>query len=142
MKKNQLPEKAKELLEKGSVLITGADIKDGVVERIQVYFADDGEAVMDIISKDDLVQNFPDEGVFALCTAADGKSGEFRQVGTDGSQIDGDGNVLIRGKAYPGAALEIVGFHAVGKHGAAVLIVGQSAHGGLVGTVCGDQIAI
>lgn len=80
MKKNQLPEKAKELLEKGSVLITGADIKDGVVERIQVYFADDGEAVMDIISKDDLVQNFPDEGVFALCTAADGKSGEFRQV--------------------------------------------------------------
>ena len=70
MKKSQLPEKAKELLENGSVLITGADIKEGVVERIQVYFADEGEAVMDIISKDDLVQNFPDEGVFALSTAA------------------------------------------------------------------------
>ena len=66
MKKNQLPEKAKELLENGSVIITGTDIKDGIVERIQVYFADDGEAVMDIISKDDLVQNFPDEGVFVL----------------------------------------------------------------------------
>ena len=80
MKKSQLPEKAKELLENGSVLITGADIKDGVVERIQVYFADEGEAVMDIISKDDLVQNFPDEGVFALSTAASGASGEWKKV--------------------------------------------------------------
>lgn len=80
MKKNQLPEKAKELLESGAVLITGADIKDSVAERIQVYFASEGEAVMDIISKDDLVQNFPDEGVFALSTAADGRSGEFRKV--------------------------------------------------------------
>ena len=80
MKKSQLPEKAKELLENGSVLITGADIKDGVVERIQVYFADEGEAVMDMISKDDLVQNFPDEGVFALSTAASGASGEWKKV--------------------------------------------------------------
>ena len=80
MKKNQLPGKAKELLESGAVLITGADIKDSVAERIQVYFASEGEAVMDIISKDDLVQNFPDEGVFALSTAADGRSGEFRKV--------------------------------------------------------------
>ena len=66
MKKSQLPEKAKELLEKGAVLITGADYINGAAERIQVYFADDGEAVMDIISKDDLVQNFPDEGVYVL----------------------------------------------------------------------------
>lgn len=80
MKKSQLPEKAKELLENGAVLITGADYINGAAERIQVYFADDGEAVMDIICKDDLVQNFPEEGVYALCTAADGKSGEFRQV--------------------------------------------------------------
>jgi hypothetical protein len=80
MKKSQLPEKAKELLENGSVLITGADIKDGVVERIQVYFSDDGEAVMDMISKDDLVQNFPDEGVFALTTAESGMTGEWKKV--------------------------------------------------------------
>lgn len=80
MKKNQLPEKAKELLETGAVLVTGADIINGIAERIQVYFAADNEAVMDIISKDDLVQNFPDEGVFALSVAADGKSGEFKQV--------------------------------------------------------------
>lgn len=80
MKKSQLPEKAKELLESGAVIITGADIKSGVSERIQVYFASEGEAVMDIITKDDLVQNFPEEGVFALSVAQDGRSGEFRQV--------------------------------------------------------------
>ncbi|MBE6364342.1 MAG: hypothetical protein E7053_01160 [Lentisphaerae bacterium] len=80
MKKSQLPEKAKELLENGSVLITGADISDGVAERIQVYFSDEGEAVMDIISKDDLVQNFPEEGVFALYTADNGMTGEFKKV--------------------------------------------------------------
>lgn len=80
MKKNQLPGKAKELLESGAVLITGADIKDSVAERIQVYFASEGEAVMDIISKDDLVQNFPDEGVFVLKCSADGKNGEFCRV--------------------------------------------------------------
>jgi hypothetical protein len=81
MKKSLLSGKAKELLEKGSVIVTGADIIDGVAERIQVYFGADGEAVMDIISKDDLVQNFPeDEGVFVLTVAADGKNGEFRKV--------------------------------------------------------------
>ena len=80
MKKSQLPEKAKELLESGAVLVTGVDMINGIAERIQVYFADANEAVMDIISKDDLVQNFPDEGVFVLNLAADGKSGEFRQL--------------------------------------------------------------
>ena len=80
MKKSQLSEKAKELLDSGAVLVTGADIINGVAERIQVYFAAEKEAVMDIISKDDLVQNFPDEGVFVLSVAADGKSGEFKQV--------------------------------------------------------------
>lgn len=80
MKKSQLPEKAKELLESGAVLVTGVDMINGIAERIQVYFADANEAVMDIISKDDLVQNFPDEGVFVLSLASDGKSGEFRQL--------------------------------------------------------------
>ena len=80
MKKSQLLTKVTEILESGAVVITGADIKDGVAERIQVYFGAEGEAVMDIISKDDLVQNFPDEGVFAFCASVDGKNGEFRQV--------------------------------------------------------------
>lgn len=80
MRKSQLLTKVTELLESGAVVVTGADIKDGVAERIQVYFGAEGEAVMDIISKDDLVQNFPDEGVYAFCTTGDGKNGEFRQV--------------------------------------------------------------
>ena len=92
MKKSQLPEKAKELLGNGAVLITGADIKDGVAERIQVYFADEGEAVMDVISKDDLVQNFPDEGVFALYTAGHGSSGEFKKV----EMFEGEDDMYFR----------------------------------------------
>ena len=47
-------------------VITAADIKNGVMEQVQLYFEADGEAVMDVISKDDLVQNFPDEGVFVI----------------------------------------------------------------------------
>ena len=102
MKKNQLSDKAAELLNSGAVVITGADIdRNGVAERIQVYFSADGEAVMDIISKDDLVQNFPDEGVYALSCSGDGKSGEFRKVEmfegaedmyfrTDGSRTEAD----------------------------------------------------
>ena len=80
MKKSQLFAKAAELLESGAVVVTGADVKDGVLERAQVYFASDGEAVMDIISKDDLVQNFPDEGVYALYCSPEGQTGEFRKV--------------------------------------------------------------
>ena len=80
MKKSLLLSKATELLESGAVIITGVDVKDGIMERAQVYFSSENEAVMDIINKDDLVQNFPDEGVFVLNLASDGKSGEFRQL--------------------------------------------------------------
>ena len=38
------------------------------------------EEFLDVINKDDLVQNFPDEGVFALSTAASGASGEWKKV--------------------------------------------------------------
>ena len=80
MKKSQLSAKAAELLESGAVIVTGADIQAGVLERAQVYFAADGEAVMDIIGKDDLVQNFPDEGVYVLYCSPEGQAGEFRNV--------------------------------------------------------------
>ena len=65
-KAETIAQKAAELMKDGSVVITAADIKNGVVQKIQVYFWDDKSAVMDIISKDDLVQNFPDEGVYVL----------------------------------------------------------------------------
>ena len=81
MKKSLMPCRAKELLESGAVLVTGADMgPNRVAERIQVYFASGGGAVMDVISKDDLVQNFPDEGVYVPVFAADGRSGEFRRL--------------------------------------------------------------
>ena len=80
MKKSQLLAKVTELLESGAVVVTGADIKDGVAERIQVYFGAEGEAVMDIISKDDLVQNWPDSGVYTLNTNAKNGDSAFRQV--------------------------------------------------------------
>ena len=80
MKKSQLAAKAAELLESGAVIVTGADLCAGVLERAQVYFAAEGEAVMDIISKDDLVQNFPDEGVYVLHCDPAGQGGEFRKV--------------------------------------------------------------
>lgn len=59
-------EKIAAALKSGAPVITAADIKNGVMEQVQLYFEADGEAVMDIISKDDLVQNFPDEGVFVI----------------------------------------------------------------------------
>ena len=101
MKKSQLFAKAAELLESGAVIVTGADVNDGVLERAQVYFGSDGEAVMDIISKDDLVQNFPDEGVYVLYCSREGQAGEFRKVEmfegaedmyfrTDGSKNESD----------------------------------------------------
>lgn len=59
-------EKNAAILKGGSPIITAADVRHGVMEQVQLYFEADGEAVMDIINKDDLVQNFPDEGVYVL----------------------------------------------------------------------------
>lgn len=64
----QLSAQALELMKQGAVIITAVEIEKGIMQRAQVYFADceDGNAAMDIINKDDLVQNFPDEGVYVL----------------------------------------------------------------------------
>ena len=59
-------EKLASILKSGSPIITAADVKHGVMEQVQLYFESDGEAVMDVINKDDLVQNFPEEGVYVL----------------------------------------------------------------------------
>ena len=64
---NKLHEQLKEVLKSGSPVITAATIDNkGVMQSVQLYFEADGEAVMDVISKDDLVQNFPEEGVYVL----------------------------------------------------------------------------
>lgn len=63
---NKTVEKIAAILKAGSPVITAADVKNGVMEQVQLYFESDGEAVMDVINKDDLVQDFPEEGVFVL----------------------------------------------------------------------------
>jgi hypothetical protein len=64
----QLSAQALELMKQGAVIITAAEIEKGIMQRVQVYFGDidEGNAAMDIINKDDLVQNFPEEGVYVL----------------------------------------------------------------------------
>ncbi|MBR7104065.1 MAG: hypothetical protein IKC65_03900 [Lentisphaeria bacterium] len=79
-KAETIAQKAAELMKDGSVVITAADIKNGVVQKIQVYFWDDKSAVMDIISKDDLVQNFPDEGVYVLVPGVSDAGKALRQL--------------------------------------------------------------
>ena len=64
-KAETIAQKAAELMKNDAVLITAADIKNGVVQKIQVYFWSDAP-VMDIITKDDLVQGFPDAGAYVL----------------------------------------------------------------------------
>ena len=61
-----LAAQAAELMKKDAAIVTAAEIKNGVVRKIQVYFWDDNSPVMDVITKDDLVQNFPDAGVYVL----------------------------------------------------------------------------
>lgn len=68
-------EKISAALKAGSPVITAADVKHGIMEQVQLYFEADGEAVMDLVNKDDLVQNFPDEGVFVL-----GQNGNLRKL--------------------------------------------------------------
>ena len=66
-KESKIITSLREALKSGAPVITAADINAaGIMQKVQRYFEAGGEAVMDVIDKDDLVQNFPDEGLFAL----------------------------------------------------------------------------
>ena len=65
-KAENIAQKAAELMKNDAVLVTAADIKGGVVQKIQVYFWSEKSAVMDIITKDDLVQGFPEAEIQPL----------------------------------------------------------------------------
>jgi len=65
MKSTDLTAKAAELLKQEAVIITAAEYRKGILERAQLYFWSEGP-VMDIVTKDDLVQNWPDTGVYAF----------------------------------------------------------------------------
>lgn len=63
----QITAMAKRLMLEESAIISGADYDaEGRIARLQVYFWDESEAAMDIISPDDLIHNWPDAGVYAI----------------------------------------------------------------------------
>lgn len=71
---------AKEIMKNDAAILTAADFRGGSVVQLQVYFWDERAAVMDIISKNDLLENWPDAGVYALDTAASTVETVFREV--------------------------------------------------------------
>ena len=87
MSNEKIIERAKEILKSEAVIICAADIKEGVMEQIQLYFESDGEAVMDVVNKDDLVQNWPDAGAYAL-----NSDGKFRKV----TMFEGEEDMFFR----------------------------------------------
>ena len=87
MSNSKLIEKAKEILKSEAVIISAADIKEGVMESVQLYFESEGQAVMDVVSKDDLVQNWPDAGAYAF-----NSDGKFRKV----TMFEGEEDMFFR----------------------------------------------
>jgi len=83
---------ARKLLVAEAVVITACDIKDGVIERVQLYFWSEGQAVMDIVSKDDLVQNWPDQGVYSLVVSPGGAEKSFKKV----AMFEGEEDMYFR----------------------------------------------
>ena len=87
MSNSKLIERAREILKSEGVIISAADIREGVMEQIQLYFESDGQAVMDVVSKDDLVQNWPDAGAYAF-----NSDGKFRKV----TMFEGEEDMYFR----------------------------------------------
>ena len=83
---------ARKLLAAEAVIVTACDLKDGVLERIQLYFWSDGQAVMDVITKDDLVQNWPDQGVYSLVVSPGSAEKSFKKV----AMFEGEEDMYFR----------------------------------------------
>ena len=79
---NQMRAAARDAMREGAVIITAAEFSaPGVLERVQLYFFDEKSAVMDYVDKNDLLDNWPDEGVFVLNPNGD-ESNAILPVGT------------------------------------------------------------
>ena len=88
----QLVAKARELLLAEAVIITGCDRTGGVIDRVQLYFWSENQAVMDIVSKDDLVQNWPDTGVYSLVVSPGSAERSFKRV----TMFEGEEDMYFR----------------------------------------------
>ena len=88
----QLVAKARELLLAEAVIITGCDRTGGVIDQVQLYFWSEDQAVMDIVSKDDLVQNWPDTGVYSLVVSPGSAERSFKRV----TMFEGEEDMYFR----------------------------------------------
>ena len=91
-KAQTLAAKAAELMKKDAAIVTAAEMRNGVVQKIQVYFWDNNAPVMDVISKDDLVQNFPDAGVYVLVPGESDAGKALRKL----EMFEGDEDMYFR----------------------------------------------
>ena len=89
---NQLRARAREVMKTGAVILTAADWAEGLAVRFQVYFWDEHQAVMDVIGKSDLLENWPDDGVYALDTTAPNAEDSMRLV----HRCEGEEEIYIR----------------------------------------------
>lgn len=79
---NQMRAASLNVMRQGAVVITAADFaRPGEIRQVQIYFLDGGRPVMDIVSKADLLENWPDEGVYVLNPDGEENSAVL-QVGT------------------------------------------------------------
>ena len=88
----QLVAKARELMLAEAVIITGCDRTGGVIDQVQLYFWSENQAVMDIVSKDDLVQNWPDTGVYSLVVSPGSAERSFKRV----TMFEGEEDMYFR----------------------------------------------
>ena len=88
----QLVATARELLLAEAVIITGCDRTGGVIDQVQLYFWSENQAVMDIVSKDDLVQNWPDTGVYSLVVSPGSAERSFKRV----TMFEGEEDMYFR----------------------------------------------
>lgn len=85
-------EAARETMKNDAVILTAVEYRNRRATRFQVYFWDEHQAVMDIISRNDLLENWPDAGVYLLDTAATDPDDVLRPV----RRFEGEEEIFLR----------------------------------------------
>lgn len=85
-------ESARETMKNDAVILTAVEWRNHRATRFQVYFWDEHQAVMDIIRRNDLLENWPDAGVYVLDTAAVDPDEVLRPV----RRFEGEEEIFLR----------------------------------------------
>lgn len=85
-------EAARETMKNDAVILTAVEYRNNRAMRFQVYFWDEHQAVMDIISRNDLLENWPDAGVYLLDTAATDPDDVLRPI----RRFEGEEEIFLR----------------------------------------------